>query len=116
MRRRTIIAVILTSLLLAYSATASPAQTGGRGLVIEVTNAEGRPLRDACVTVIPKEGEITFRKADKQGHVRIKEIAPGSYRVVVKVEGYEAQKRQVSIGDTGERVAFSLQPRRVGEE
>src|SRR5215212_9628815 len=91
------------------------AQTSANGLVIAVTNAEGQPLRNACVTVIPKEGEITFRKADKNGKVRLKGIAPGNYRVVVKVDGYTAQKRQVALGSQPETVAFSLQPRRAGE-
>ncbi|HEX8746251.1 MAG TPA: carboxypeptidase-like regulatory domain-containing protein [Pyrinomonadaceae bacterium] len=115
MRRRINIAALLIVLL----ACAYPlgAQTGSaNGLVIEVRGAEGQPLRNACVTVIPREGEITFRKADKRGRVQLKGIAPGNYRVVVKVEGYEAQKRQVVIGSSVETVAFSLQPRRVGEE
>lgn len=93
------------------------AQAGGNGLLIEVTNADGQPLRNACVTVIPKEGDITFRKADKNGKVKLRGVAPGSYRVVVKVDGYTAQKKQVAIGERAlETVAFSLQPRRAGEE
>jgi hypothetical protein len=93
------------------------AQTNGNGLVIEVTNAEGQPLRNACVTVVPKEGEIIFRKADKNGRVQLKGVQPGSYRVTAKVDGYTAQKKQVAVGERElERVAFSLQPRRVGEE
>lgn len=104
-------------ILLLACASLSLAQTGGvdNGLVVEVSDAQGRPLRNACVTVVPKEGDITFRKADKNGRVRLKGIPEGSYRVVVKVDGFEAQKKQVSIGSTLETVAFSLQPRRVGE-
>jgi hypothetical protein len=68
------------------------------------------------VTVIPKEGDITFRKADRNGRVKVKGLAPGSYRVVVKVEGYTAQKKQVLIGQSLETVAFTLQPRSAGEE
>ena len=104
----------LLTLLIASSVVF--AQTNTNGLVIEVTSNEGRPLRNACVTVIPKEGEITFRKADKNGKVKLKALTPGSYRVVVKVEGYEAQKKQVAIGQTLETVSFSLQPRRIGGE
>jgi hypothetical protein len=115
LKRRIDIAALFI-LLLAYCAPPFFAQTSGNGLVIAVTNAEGRPLRDACVTVIPREGDITFRKADKNGKVRLKGMTPGSYRVVVKVEGYAAQKRQVEVGQAVETVAFSLQPRRVGEE
>ena len=108
--------VIALFILLLASGAALSQTEGGPGLVVEVTNAEGRPLRDACVTVIPKEGEITFRKADKNGRVRLKGMAAGSYRVVAKVDGYTAQKKQVIVGSTLETVAFSLQPRRVGEE
>ncbi|HEX8175180.1 MAG TPA: carboxypeptidase-like regulatory domain-containing protein [Pyrinomonadaceae bacterium] len=116
MRRRSNIAALLI-VLLACCAYPLGAQTGNaNGLVIEVRSAEGEPLRYACVTVIPREGEITFRKADKRGRVQLKGIAPGNYRVVVKVDGYEAQKRQVVIGSSVETVAFSLQPRRVGED
>lgn len=113
MKSRLTIAALFM-LLLASSALF--AQAGGSRLVIEVMSDEGKPLRNACVTVIPKEGEITFRKADKNGKVQLKGITPGSYRVVVKVDGYEAQKKQVSIGQALETVAFSLQPRRIGEE
>jgi carboxypeptidase family protein len=115
LRRRAVITASFL-LLLASSAPQLFAQTGGDVLVVEVMNAEDRPLKNACVTVIPKEGEITFRKADKNGRVRLKGITPGSYRVVVKVDGYTAQKKQVSVGTTLETVAFSLQPRGVGEE
>lgn len=80
-------------------------------LRVEVTGTEGRPLSRACVTVVPREGEIVFRKADARGKVKFKGLAPGSYRVVVKVDGYEAQKREVTINDNTETVAFSLQPR-----
>ena len=101
--------MVLLSLLLCFGAAI--AQTAENGLVVEVKNDAGRPLKNACVTVIPREGEITFRKADKEGRVRLKRMTPGNYRVVVKVDGYEAQKRVVSIGDNVETAAFSLQPR-----
>lgn len=107
---------IVALIVLLIASIALFAQTGGNGLVIEVMNMEGRPLRNACVTVIPKEGEITFRKADKNGRVRLKGIAEGNYRVVVKVDGYEAQKKQVTVGQTLETVDFSLQPRVVSEK
>lgn len=108
------IATASVALLLCASLLA--AQAGGASLLIEVKDAAGKPLKNACVTVIPKEGEITFRKADGKGRVRLKEIQPGSYRVVVKVDGYTAQKRVVTVGSAPETVAFSLQPRNLGEE
>lgn len=114
--RRSVSVTIAALVLLACASLLFAQGGGGNALVIEVTDAAGKPLKNACVTVIPKEGEITFRKADKRGRVRLKEIQPGNYRVVVKVDGYTAQKRQVTLGSAPEVVAFSLQPRAAGEE
>lgn len=108
---------ILIAFALLMTASALFAQTSGSRLVIEVTDAAGQPLRNACVTVIPKEGEITFRKADKNGRVSLRGISPGSYRVVAKVDGFVAQKRVVAIAEGAlETVAFALQPRGAVEE
>lgn len=102
----------LALLVLLLCPWVSPAQNGSeRWLMVEVNGAEGQPLKDACVTVVPKEGEIVFRKADKRGRVKLKKLAAGNYRVVVKVQGYEAQKREVTVGTHDETVAFTLQPR-----
>lgn len=103
--------IFMTALLLLCSNSLF-AQSGGEWLRIEVLNAEGQPLSRACVTVVPREGEIVFRQADRHGKVKVKGLAPGSYRVVVKVDGYEAQKREVTVNADTEVVAFSLQPRR----
>lgn len=106
----------LLAALLLSGAGAGAAQTKEKGLVIEVTDAEGKPLRNACVVVVPKEGEIIFRKADKNGKVRLKGVQPGTYRVTAKVDGYAAEKKQVSVGERElERVAFALRTRRAGE-
>jgi Carboxypeptidase regulatory-like domain len=82
-----------------------------RWLMVEVKDAGGQPLKEACVTIVPKEGDILFQKADKRGHVKLKKLAAGNYRVVVKVEGYEAQKREVTVGSGNETVTFALEPR-----
>lgn len=80
-------------------------------LWIEVRDERGIPLKDACVTLVPREGDILFRKADGKGRVRIKRLARGHYRVTAKVDGYAAQKKEVEMGQAGETVSFSLQPR-----
>jgi hypothetical protein len=82
-----------------------------RWLTVEVMGESGQPLKHACVTFVPKEGEIIFRKADSRGRVKLKRPEADSYRVVVKVDGYEAQKREVTINSKSETVAFALQPR-----
>jgi hypothetical protein len=82
-------------------------------LWIEVRDERGVPLKNACITVVPKEGEILFRKADGRGRVRVKHLPRGRYRVTVKVDGYTAQKREVEVSADGaaDTVSFSLEPR-----
>jgi hypothetical protein len=107
--RRSIL--ILIALLLFAGLGFAQDKSSDKWLLVEVTDTNGQPLKEACVTFVPKEGEIVFRNADSRGRVKLKRPAARSYRVVVKVEGYEAQKREVTIGSTSETVAFSLQPR-----
>jgi hypothetical protein len=80
-------------------------------LWIEVRDERGAPLKDACVTLVPREGDILFRKADGKGRVRIKRLTRGHYRVTAKVDGYAAQKKEFEMGERAETVSFSLQPR-----
>jgi hypothetical protein len=87
--------------------------SGDSWLIVEVTNADGRPLSHACVTVVPRAGEIAFSQCNRRGKVKFKGLAQGSYRVVVKVDGYEAQKRDVALDTKEETIAFSLQPRKL---
>ena len=49
-------------------------QGGARSLLVAVQDADGRPLKHACVTFIPKDGEIIFRKADAHGRVKLKDL------------------------------------------
>lgn len=90
---------------------ASAQRESERWLTIEITDESGRPLKEACVTFVPKDGEIVFRKADRRGVVKLKRPAAGDYRVVVKVDGYEAEKKAVTIGSKSETVAFALHTR-----
>jgi hypothetical protein len=109
MRKRRPAAIIL---VIIFGAGLSLGQhESERWLTVEVTDVGGRPLGRACVTVVPREGEVLFTKADKRGVAKWKKLAAGSYRVVVKVDGYEAQKREVMVGEDSETVAFALQPR-----
>ena len=103
-------ALILLALLLCAGFVQAQTESE-RWLMVEVVDAGGQPLKNACVTVVPKEGDILFDKADKHGHLKFKKLAAGNYRVVVKVEGYEAQKREVAVGSNNETVTFALQPR-----
>ena len=109
MKTRRIIYIILTLALLCSYGLAQ--DSSDKWLLVEVKDASGEPLSRACVTVVPKEGEIVFRNADSRGRVKLKKPAAGNYRVVVKVDGYEAQKREIAIGSGSETVAFTLQPR-----
>jgi hypothetical protein len=104
-------AIVILALLLCSVAVFAQTESE-RWLTVEVTGESGQPLKHACVTFVPKEGEIIFRKADSRGRVKLKRPGADSYRVVVKVDGYEAQKREVVINSKSETVAFALRPRR----
>jgi hypothetical protein len=69
------------------------------------------PLKNACITLVPAEGDILFRKSDGRGRVRIKKLTRGRYRVTAKIDGYEAQKKEVLMSGTSKTVSFSLEPR-----
>ena len=97
--------------LLLVGGVAQAQTDSDKWLLVEVTDVSGQPLKRACVTFVPREGEIMFRNADSRGRVRLKRPGAGKYRVVVKVDGYEAQKREVTVGSNNETVAFKLLPR-----
>src|SRR5918911_4962441 len=63
---------------------AALAQGGDSSILVEVKSASGQPVRNACVTLIPKEGEILFSKADREGRLRFRHVTAGDYRIVVK--------------------------------
>lgn len=111
--RRASVFIVVTALALLCAGSLSAQKSGDSRLRIEVTDTAGQPLSRACVTVVPREGEIVFRQCNRKGKVEFKGLAPGSYRVVVKVDGYEAQKREVTVNAETETVTFSLQPRKL---
>jgi hypothetical protein len=111
MKAKLFASLILTLLLFTITVGGQNGKDSERWLTVEVTNADGQPLKNACVTFVPPEGDIILLKADKRGHVKLKKPESNSYRVVVKVDGYVAQKREVTVGLKSETVAFALQPR-----
>jgi hypothetical protein len=115
MKLKTALSVMLAVLMCAGVSLAQKKQKqqddSEKWLQVEVTDTLGQPLGRACVTFVPPVGEIVFRNADGRGRVRLKSPAAARYRVIVKVDGYEAQKREVTIGPESETVAFALRPR-----
>lgn len=105
--------VVVVALIILCCVPLAAQEARDSWLRVEVTNAAGEPLPRACVTVVPRAGEIVFRQCNRDGKVTFKGLAPGSYRVVVKVGGYGAQKREVTVNGGAEVVAFSLQPRKL---
>jgi Carboxypeptidase regulatory-like domain len=104
--------IITVIFALLWSSSSALAQDGINAITVEVKGEQGRPLRSACVTLVPRQGEIVFRKADAKGRVKVRKLTPGNYRVIVKVDGYEAQKREVTVGQSAAgTVAFLMQPR-----
>ncbi len=101
------------SLLLTSGGAALAQQRVENSLTVAVSDGKGKPLRSACVTFIPKEGEIIFRKANGKGYVTLQNVPPGNYRVVVKVDGYGADKQEVAVNDSHQQhlLLFTLSPR-----
>ena len=85
-------------------------QGRAKSLLVSVQDAQGRPLKHACVTFVPKDGAIIFRKADADGKVKLKDLPAQSGRVIAKVDGYGAQKQNVTLLTETESVNFRLQP------
>lgn len=108
---RTVRLMTIMLLLLLGSVDASLAQDNNSSVIVEVVDTAGQPIKYACVTFVPKSGDIVFRKADRRGRVRVKRLVRGNYRVVVKVDGYKAQKKEVVVSETKDTVAFVMQPR-----
>lgn len=108
---RTARLITITLSLLLCSAGLSVAQDNNSSLIVEVVNAAGQPIRNACVTFVPRSGDIVFRKADRRGRVRVRKLSRGNYRVVVKVDGYVAQKREVVVAGAEDTIAFIMHPR-----
>ena len=104
--------LIALCLLLAFCGVNSViAQDSNSSLIVEVVNTAGQPIKNACVTFVPVSGDIVFRKADRRGKVRLKRPARGNYRVVVRVDGYVAQKKEIVVGEATDTVAFVLKAR-----
>jgi mRNA-degrading endonuclease RelE of RelBE toxin-antitoxin system len=105
---RTLRPIAILLLLLLSNQSPVLAQDTGSTLIVEVVNDAGQPIKDACVTFVPKTGDILFRKADRRGKVRMKRLHGGNYRVVVKVDGYEAQKKEVVVREAEGTLAFVM--------
>ncbi|HYY58934.1 MAG TPA: carboxypeptidase-like regulatory domain-containing protein [Pyrinomonadaceae bacterium] len=114
MRTKSLVTIVFALLLLGGGggALAQQQQEGvDPSLWVEVRDEQGMPLKNACITLVPAEGDILFRKSDGKGRVRIKKLTRGRYRVTAKIDGYEAQKKEVLMSGTSETVSFSLEPR-----
>ena len=111
MAMRNLKLLVITVLLLLCGCSFSFAQEDDGALIVEVVNADGKAIQNACVTFVPKSGDILFEKADRRGRVRVRRLHRGKYRVVVKVDGYEAQKKEVTVASANDKVAFVMRPR-----
>ncbi|OLE53015.1 MAG: hypothetical protein AUG51_15275 [Acidobacteria bacterium 13_1_20CM_3_53_8] len=100
-----------TIIVLLISASAIFAQDRQHSLTVDVRDAQSRPVKRACVTVIPRSGDIIFGQTDAHGRFKVKNLEEGAYRVVVKSSGFSMQKRNVEIGAEVNHLTFTLQER-----
>ncbi|HMF54968.1 MAG TPA: carboxypeptidase-like regulatory domain-containing protein [Pyrinomonadaceae bacterium] len=101
---------LFVSLILAFSvcAGATLAQSRNQTLTIVVKGSPEHPVKHACVTLIPKTGELLFGQIDSRGRVRFKNVAQGEYRLVVRAESYELQKKEITVGPDDNTITFNL--------
>lgn len=105
---RTAQSIALALMLLLVGAASASAQDNNSSLIVEVVNSTGQPIKNACITFVPKSGDIVFRKAGRSGRVKVKRLPRGNYRIVVKVDGYEAQKKEIVVGEAKDTLAFVM--------
>ena len=90
------------------SSTASPApdddQTAAGEVTGTVTGAEtGNPLPGATVSAVPNDSSETTRRVTTManGDYRIVGVAPGGYKIVFEMEGFEPVTRAVAMQPYG---------------
>ena len=117
MRNKRLVTIVFALLLLLLScgggtARARQQQEGvDPSLWVEVRDEQGMPLKNACITLVPAEGDILFRKSDGRGRVRIKKLTRGRYRVTAKMDGMATVSKDVEVeGAAVYRVSLSLLP------
>lgn len=79
-----------------------------RVLVLEA--ATNDPLPFATIQVLQAEKQVRFCTTDFEGAAKLDELAAGSYRVVVSMEGYRSTETLVAIDDTSTLLQLSLVP------
>lgn len=78
----------------------------GTSLQINILDEAGKPLKDATVTIIDKNGKQTILQPDADGNYSIPTIEPGDYKIAVNKKDYFDNKREISIsGENTEEMA-----------
>jgi hypothetical protein len=105
---RPALAFSLVLLVMAGSSSAAENVPGEARIEIAVVDQNERAIREACITLVPENGGVLFGKSDRSGKLRWSGLSPGRYRVVVKVDKFVAEKKEVVLSEGENRVAFSL--------
>jgi hypothetical protein len=116
--------LVLSCVLFALPAAA---QTGGEaGIQGSITDAQGAVVPNAEITAVNQNtGVVTVRKASADGLYTISPILPGTYKVTVKMPGFQTYTQEnftidalkmtglnikLSIGSTTEEITVSAAP------
>lgn len=90
--------------LLICAATLS-AQSKTHSLTVMVNPGARSDVR-ACVTLIPKSGDLIFDQTNRSGRVKFKNVPMGDYRIVVKLSACGLQKKEITVGPDTDTVTF----------
>ena len=107
-------AVVSTVATLAPSAAEAQDYTSG-ALSGTVTNASGKPIAGATVTIVSKaQGVTTNVTSDSQGRFHVTSMAAGDYDITANASGYQAYKGTASIS-VSQEVRYTVAMSAVGE-
>jgi iron complex outermembrane receptor protein len=114
--RKRLIALSLSVLVLLFT-TALHAQTSSSKLEGTVTDAQGKMLVGASVTLQDTEGNIIKRAlTDAQGAYSFTNIANGHYNLAVSATGFSTAQRAIIVAGNEQKIEFKLAVASVSEE
>ncbi|MEJ0080303.1 MAG: carboxypeptidase regulatory-like domain-containing protein [Puia sp.] len=97
--------VFLAGLLLIAQITTRAQKTYGsvKGTIVDTSAKQDLSEATVSITPISDSSDIQYTTTDKNGSFHIKNLAPGSYSLLISFEGYQHIRKSFSINSTDRR-------------
>lgn len=96
--------------VIALLCSTASAQSRESTLTIHVADPSGAPVRGARVSAAPRDARrLITRQTDSAGDARFDELPGGAYVIEIDAAGFAAAARVVTMRDSPERIAISLE-------